>query len=221
MARIENCWGRYWQGFTIISLSLLVQPQVYAQSNIVPDRYRSVGDETVQPSAVSFNQLNFGAIAGGGTAVTPANNINDIDVSSQFGLDGNIDLETLDLDPTRGLDNLPVTLIDVANLITRNCLGGGDERLNEFVITGRGGLPSNPQESLPGEAILLTEWVNLAETKSRKESTNPDLNSTQPQPIVETKTWQVKPDGTVVLVSESDKSNLIVPRLDYQSCDRH
>ena len=150
---------------------------------------------------------------------TPANDTNDIDASSEFGLDGEVAINTPDIDPTRGLDNLPANIVDASRLITRNCLSTGDEQLNEFVITGRGGLPNNPNELLSGDATISADWVSLPETNTNK-AYNPLKQTTAAleNPIIEAKGWKVKPDGTVVLVAENNSPDTI-PWLNSHSCN--
>nr|MDJ0576785.1 filamentous hemagglutinin N-terminal domain-containing protein [Xenococcaceae cyanobacterium MO_234.B1] len=74
----------------------------------------------------------------------------DISASSQFGLDGDVSIAVLEVDPARGLTELPSNIVDASRLIAKSCLAGGAmaEEQNEFVVTGRGGLPANPKESL-------------------------------------------------------------------------
>ncbi len=81
----------------------------------------------------------------------PFNNTNDIDASSQFGLDGNISIDILEFELAQSLTELPENIVDASRLITKSCLAG-DEK-NEFVATGRGGLPTNPNESLRGDKV--------------------------------------------------------------------
>jgi filamentous hemagglutinin family protein len=153
-------------------------------------------------------------------STVPPNDTNDIDASSQFGLNGNIAIQTPDVDPTRGLDNLPNSLVDASRLITRNCLSGTESQLNQFVVTGRGGLPSNPNQILSGDATLSPEWLSLPDTNTKTESITPlpSLASTTASRIVEAKSWRVKADGTVILVAESNSSSFTIPWLDSQHC---
>ncbi len=51
---------------------------------------------------------------------TPANNINDIDASSEFGLDGTVAINELDTNPAEGLEELPKEVIDVTRLIAQS-----------------------------------------------------------------------------------------------------
>ncbi|MDJ0573245.1 MAG: S-layer family protein, partial [Pleurocapsa sp. MO_192.B19] len=154
---------------------------------------------------------------------TPPNSTNDIDASSEFGLDGDISIDTPDVDPARGLENLPTDIVDASRLITRTCLGGGDsDELNEFVVTGRGGIPSNPNESLPGDATLSAEWLTLPETPRnsrelpmREESSQSEKSMPQ---IVEAKGWLINADGNVVLTAAANTPQLSVPWLVPNVC---
>ena len=64
----------------------------------------------------------------------------DITASSQFGLQGNVLVTTIGIDPSRGLTALPINLVDPSN---QSCALGGNlsNRQNRFTIAGRGGLP--------------------------------------------------------------------------------
>ena len=152
---------------------------------------------------------------------------NDISASSEFSLDGDIAIDTPDVDPASSLENLPTNIVDASRLIARNCLGGGDsQQFNEFVVTGRGGMPNNPNEALSGDATLAADWVSLPETNTTTRLSDSNntiaIVSTTPRPIVEAKGWKVKADGTVVLVAQSNSKNnnswLAIPWLNAASC---
>ena len=82
----------------------------------------------------------------------------DINASSEFGINGTVQINTPDVDPSRGLTNLPTEVVDASNQIAQNCpSGGGNVAQNEFIITGRGGLPDNPGETLSSDAV----WTDL------------------------------------------------------------
>ncbi|MBF2026770.1 MAG: filamentous hemagglutinin N-terminal domain-containing protein [Oscillatoriales cyanobacterium C42_A2020_001] len=81
----------------------------------------------------------------------------DITASSQFGVSGTVILSTPDLDPSRGVDALSTTLVDPSNQIVVGC--SASNRLNRFVVTGRGGLPTYPEEAL----LLNNPLVELAQ----------------------------------------------------------
>ena len=66
----------------------------------------------------------------------PDNNTNDIDASSEFGLDGTVEINELDVNPAEGLEELPVEVIDVTGLVAQNLCQQGQG--SEFVVTGKG-----------------------------------------------------------------------------------
>ncbi|MEA5464364.1 two-partner secretion domain-containing protein [Leptothoe sp. PORK10 BA2] len=66
---------------------------------------------------------------------------NDITASSQTGVDGIVQIQTPDLDPSQGTVELPSMLTDPSHQISTGCLVAAD---NSFVMTGRGGLSENP-----------------------------------------------------------------------------
>ncbi|MEQ8961744.1 MAG: filamentous hemagglutinin, partial [Coleofasciculus sp. C2-GNP5-27] len=65
----------------------------------------------------------------------------DITVSSQFGLSGTYELNSPNIDPSRGLLNLPNQFVDVSRQMRQNCPARGTGQENRFVVTGTGGLP--------------------------------------------------------------------------------
>lgn len=88
----------------------------------------------------------------------------DITASSQFGVSGTVTLNTLNVDPSRGLVALPLTLVDPSRQIAQDCQPRGRDRASSFVSTGRGGIPLGPDDplqsrsALPGWVTLEGEW---------------------------------------------------------------
>jgi len=83
---------------------------------------------------------------------------NDTSAGSQFGEAGIVDLNALVVDPSAGVVELPTNLEDRANQITPGCgLGNADDG-NEFVATGRGGVPTNPNDPLAADGVEVP-WV--------------------------------------------------------------
>jgi len=76
----------------------------------------------------------------------------DITASSQFGVDGTVQLNTLGIDPSRGLGLLPnePTTLQVA----ASCQPRGGEAAVEFFDVGSGGLPPRPDEPLHSATII-------------------------------------------------------------------
>lgn len=131
---------------------------------------------------------------------------NDITASSDFGLNGEVTINQPDVDPRRGLTELPSTVVDATRQIDRRCTPARADHRSSFVVTGRGGLPPSPNETLQGETVI-TNWVTL---DSKAENTNSELpkanstsTSTAPKELVEAQSWVYGSDGRVILVAEA------------------
>jgi filamentous hemagglutinin family protein len=131
--------------------------------------------------------------------------LSDITASSEFGIDGNITLSTPDIDPNRGLLNLPDVPVDTR--LVQGCSPGSSQARNEFIVTGRGGLPTNPNESLSTDALQ----VGLVTLNSQAQSRNSATHSIQPtrievsppERIVEAQGWRTDRNGKVMLVAQA------------------
>lgn len=128
----------------------------------------------------------------------------DITASSTFGISGVVTLNLPNIDPGRGLVTLPITLIDPTQQIDRRCVSRGG-RVNSFVATGRGGLPSSPTEPLTADSVLA-EWIKIAQGETFSESPLPTSSITSSDlpssvPIVEAQGWVVDRTGAVQLIA--------------------
>ncbi|MDJ0649782.1 MAG: hypothetical protein QNJ60_13890, partial [Xenococcaceae cyanobacterium MO_188.B19] len=130
----------------------------------------------------------------------------DIDASSTGGgIDGIESIKILEVDPAQSLNQLPTNIVDASRLIAKSCLAGDEE--NEFVVTGRGGLPTNPNELLKGDAVLSAEWVTLSDAAETLEvqDSHPDNrrvgNAHPTRKIVEAQGWIIAPNGNVILTA--------------------
>ncbi len=89
----------------------------------------------------------------------------DITASSQFGINGTVTINSLNIDPNQGLINLPTNLVDPSNQIAQSCNPNtqANQRPNRFIITGRGGLPANPEEGFSGSDRALVTLTDLVQ----------------------------------------------------------
>lgn len=78
-----------------------------------------------------------------------------ISASSQLGVDGEENIETIATDPTSALTQLPGNVLDKSNQIADACADPRSGQ-SQFVVTGRGGLPLMPS-SRPAGSYLLTD----------------------------------------------------------------
>ncbi|NEU76261.1 S-layer family protein [Hassallia byssoidea VB512170] len=72
--------------------------------------------------------------------------------STGGGINGIVDINTLDIDPNRGFINLPTNVVDTFRLVAQSCSAFGKEG-SEFTVTGRGGLPPSPDDYLSSDVV--------------------------------------------------------------------
>lgn len=124
-----------------------------------------------------------------------------ITASSRFGVDGTIEIIDPNANRTSGLVQLPEIMSDPTPLIASACTAN---RENVFAVTGKGGLPEDPSQTLRGE----TYWVDRRSIeRERVENVHESPAESKPlsrsqDSIVEAKGWVINEDGTLVLVAE-------------------
>ena len=126
--------------------------------------------------------------------------LSDITASSEFGVNGVVQLDTPDLEPNQGLVELPVELIDPSSQIATDCLAATD---NSLTLSGRGGLPDSPDA--PNSSAVWEDWRPL-ETEM---SAAPLSSSLATAPLVEATAVLVATNGQVKFVAQSE--NLMSP----------
>ncbi|RUT08629.1 hypothetical protein DSM107010_47740 [Chroococcidiopsis cubana SAG 39.79] len=135
----------------------------------------------------------------------PTPETNDITANSELGIDGTVQLNSPEVDPSRDIVELPTGLVDASSLVAAGCPSGAE---NRFTVAGRGGLPPAPGDKLSSDA-LLTDWATLQTPETQNsaavETTLPVATNTTPKPPVETITeatsWQYDRNGAIILTS--------------------
>jgi large exoprotein involved in heme utilization and adhesion len=122
---------------------------------------------------------------------------NDITASSQFGVNGTVEINEFSLDPDTGIVELPAGLADTSDQIAQGCATDGD---SSFIATGRGGIPPSPNESLSsdltwGDTRDLSAFMEQGGTAAK---TTP--LPTEPSQISEITGWVINAAGQVELV---------------------
>ncbi|MGB7441472.1 MAG: filamentous hemagglutinin N-terminal domain-containing protein [Coleofasciculaceae cyanobacterium] len=130
--------------------------------------------------------------------------LSDITASSRFGLAGRVIINQLNIDPSRGLAELPSDLVDATKQVDRSCSANSAARRNSFVVTGRGGLPPKPTDNLESE-VVVTNWVNLENEGDNTERVTSNGNSrfSSTRQIVEVQGWLKTAEGQVILTARS------------------
>lgn len=131
---------------------------------------------------------------------------NDITASSQFGLSGIVEVNTLATDPSKGIVALPVQPNDVSTLIAQSCGRKNPEKSSQFIVTGRGGLPQNPEVALGSDTVLEDiQTVPIPSSSDRSLSTvaAKNLPANNPHEIIEAQGLVVTPQGNILLTAQA------------------
>jgi filamentous hemagglutinin family protein len=72
--------------------------------------------------------------------------------STGGGINGAVDINTLEIDPSRGFINLPTNVVNTPSLVAQSCSAFG-KKGSEFIVTGRGGLPPSPDDFLSSDVV--------------------------------------------------------------------
>jgi large exoprotein involved in heme utilization and adhesion len=125
-------------------------------------------------------------------------------------LSGTVTLNNPDVDPSRGLVELPETVVDSTNQIAQNpCQQGLG---SEFIITGRGGLPSSPNQALSSanvqvdlvQPVAQSNAVGAQALRPKRgigEAENKTASMPASKPILPAQGWLFNDRGDVVLTA--------------------
>ena len=128
----------------------------------------------------------------------------DITSSSEFGLNGQVMLEQLSLNPVASSIELPSNLKNTTT-IQAGCRAF---RENKFIVLGRG-VPQNPTDLFNGNKILfeLSPTVHQEKISSNTSSQNPSARvDNQKKPIIEATGFIRNSKGEIELVATRNKS---------------
>ncbi|MEM9507921.1 MAG: filamentous hemagglutinin, partial [Cyanobacteria bacterium P01_E01_bin.35] len=163
------------------------------------------GDNNIVASAEQGNGGNIDITAKSlfGIEERPNNpSTNDINASSEFGLDGVVEINTLGLEPTQGLTKLPSAFVVSQPL--QGCQANRDTDNSSFINTGRGGLPPNPYESLDNSKVF--DDVQLPNRWTENSVVNAPSSPAPTESVVEATTWVVNNSGKVELVADTSST---------------
>ncbi|MBR8839908.1 MAG: filamentous hemagglutinin N-terminal domain-containing protein [Stigonema ocellatum SAG 48.90 = DSM 106950] len=138
-----------------------------------------------------------------GFLINPARQtrLSDITASSDLGPQGVVTINTPDVDPSRGVSFLPTKVVDPALKIASGCPGGDGTTGNEFIVTGRGGLPPTPYQPLSNDVVWSdTRLTNVGKVENLKVSV-PIHSHPKAREIVPATGWVFNGKGEVTLIS--------------------
>ena len=128
--------------------------------------------------------------------------LSDITASSRFGNSGTVTIN--ELAPDIAQDNATLPTETAPTALAQGCRAQGSQA-GSFVVTGRGGLPTNPADPLSADSV----WQDLAplplseNTTDRTSAAPSSEMSTPAAPIVEAQSWTRTEDGTVMLLADA------------------
>ncbi|MBD2667177.1 hypothetical protein B6N60_04562 [Richelia sinica FACHB-800] len=120
---------------------------------------------------------------------------NDITASSQFGVNGTVDINNVGVDPNSGLIELPANLSNSSQQIASGC---DVKQGSSFVATGKGGIPENPNQDVRS----AQPWSDIRDIYTYRK-TQPAQAKILPSPetLVQATSWRRNAQGKVELVA--------------------
>lgn len=153
-------------------------------------------------------------------------------------LSGTVQINSPDVDPSKGLVQLPVNLVDASQQIVAGCNSGAKIARSSFIATGRGGLVADPTQPLIADDAVLADWITLepgsnnraggiqkrvvvqAQQNTEKKSQKVNFVN-EPTQIVEAQGWVMDANGNVVLVAQVPTASPHNSSLTATSCAAH
>ncbi|MEM1395539.1 MAG: S-layer family protein, partial [Cyanobacteria bacterium P01_H01_bin.150] len=101
----------------------------------------------------------------------PTDDTSDITASSEFGINGTVEINNVGIEPSSGLVELP-ELINTDVVIANSCVARRNQQDSTFYITGKAGFPYVPGEAVPSDYSMFEVRV-LSDDSSIKTSASP------------------------------------------------
>ncbi|MEH2408341.1 S-layer family protein [Nostoc sp.] len=130
---------------------------------------------------------------------------NDITASSQFGVSGTVQVNTIGVDPNSGLVELPANVIDSSQQIATGCTGSEG---SSFVATGRGGVPQNPLQQVTSDRT----WSDIRNISAYRKTQKVQAQiPPTPKVLVQATSWHRNAQGKIELVADKSPSYVQQP----------
>ncbi|MBD2165536.1 S-layer family protein [Calothrix membranacea FACHB-236] len=127
---------------------------------------------------------------------------NDITASSQFGINGTVQVHTIGVDPNSGLVELPANVTDSSQQIATGC---ADTSGSSFIATGRGGIPHNPMQ----EVMSDRTWSDTRDISAFRQTQAVQAQIPKsPQLLVQATSWHRNAQGKIELIAAKSPVNL-------------
>ncbi|BAY65473.1 filamentous hemagglutinin-like protein [Calothrix brevissima NIES-22] len=132
---------------------------------------------------------------------------NDITASSEFGINGIVNVNNIGVDPNSGLVELPANVTDPSQQIASGC---SQNTGSSFIATGRGGIPQNPAQELRSDRT----WSDVRDLTAFRQHHAIKAKITPYQDvIVQATSWHRNAKGKIELVADRQSSTPVQPLL--------
>lgn len=139
-------------------------------------------------------------------------------------LNGVVEINRPDIDPSTDLVILPAQIIDISGLVAQGCGAGGNlaKGTSELVVTGRGGLPPTPTEATRSDTTLVDLGAPILAGENRLSAEMPSNTNTNSDSttLVEAQGWVIGSKGEVILTANPPTVTPDIPWLMPTSCNR-
>ncbi|MEH2066319.1 MAG: S-layer family protein [Nostoc sp.] len=145
--------------------------------------------------------------------LTPRTDLtNDITASSQFNVNGTVQINNIGVDPSSGLVELPANITDSSQQITTGC---SNNTGSSFVATGRGGIPENPNQQVGRnvyDGLRLRTWSDIRDLSAyRKTQALQAQIPIAPETLIQATSWHRNAQGKIELVADKSSAQVQQP----------
>jgi filamentous hemagglutinin family protein len=131
--------------------------------------------------SLGLTDAQFATLQVNPTSLVPTSDIAAISQNAGPALQGTVTFSTSGVNPAGGLVELPQNVVDPEALIAANpCVQGAD---NEFTVTGKGGVPPNPNDALSSESAPFP-WVETEGSRREVEGRREEVEGNKPSAAV-------------------------------------
>ena len=116
-----------------------------------------------------------------------------------------MDTNTPETDPDKALVDLASNVVDANELIAQNVCRQGEQ--SEFTVSGKGGLPTSPDEYVSGEEIEVNTIAPVEETSTSKVNQQSNNSQSNDRKIIPAQGWVENEKGELVLVAYATKDS--------------
>ena len=131
------------------------------------------------------------------------NSTNDINASSEFSLDGIVEINTPDINLQRELEQSEINFLTAEQAIANSCLARSSGQAS-FTVGGNGGVPKNPSSNYSDTNFSLTGVASLPTAIEQSSSIQTNIKQDNQSMIPAEKMVETE-DGRILLVAASQK----------------